>query len=124
MNPTIKYRNLFVQVLLVLVTCGLYVPYWYYQTCSELLSLRKSNQPEQPVVLWTILWFVPPLFFYSYYKQGELFEQIAPEYNRWLILVLWCFLPMAVWVIVQLRLNRVARGALPPEAGAQTAAVQ
>lgn len=114
MNAAVKYRNLGLQFLIAICTFGLYIPYWYYQTTQELASLMKPSQPEQPVVLWTILLFVPPLFFYSYFKQGELFEKLAPEYNRWLILALWCFFSPAVWIIIQLKLNKIALQPLPP----------
>lgn len=103
-NP-FQYRNLGVQVLLTVVTVGFYPIYWYYVTTQEMVTYLKR---EEPVFLWTVLWIVPILSFYSYYKQGEIFEQISPDINRWITLLLWVLFPPAVWIIIQMKLNKMA----------------
>src|SRR5690348_8824374 len=112
MNSPIRYRNMLVQVLLALVTCGLYTIYWFYVSNREMSDYLKR---EEPVFLWTLLLFVPLIAFYSHYKQGELFERISPDVNRWLIFALWIVFPPAVWAIIQSKLNRIARSLPAPD---------
>ncbi|MCM2322087.1 MAG: DUF4234 domain-containing protein [Oligoflexia bacterium] len=102
----IKRRSLWLQVLLMVVTFGLYSVYWFYWTSREMES-RLGR--DENVFLWTIFFVVPPLMLYSYYKQGEVYELMTSgSLNRWLIFVLWLFFPPAVWLILQLKLNELA----------------
>jgi len=103
--PPVKYRNMWVQVLLILITIGMYAVYWFYATANDIANTLKR---EEPTVLWTLLLFVPLVSFYSYYKYCELFETISPDMNRWILMLLWTFFPPAVWMIVQMKLNRIA----------------
>lgn len=108
MNRPIKYRNMWVQVLLMIVTLGFYAIYWFYQTFCEMQSLANDYDAE-PLLL-TILLFIPFAGLYSYYKHGEIYEKISAEkFNRWLLFVLWIVFSPAVWIIVQMELNRRAR---------------
>ena len=103
----IKYRNMFAQVGLMIITCGIYAIYWFYQTAQELgyLATRLRAEPG----LWTILLFIPFGGLYSYYKYGELYEEVSGEhFNRWILWLLWLFFSPAVWIIVQSELNRRA----------------
>ncbi len=107
MNRPVKYRNMFLQVLIFIVTLGLYSVYWYYQTCREMASLADDHDAEP--VLWTILLFIPFAGLYSYYKHGQLFEKISDEhFNRWILFILWIVFCPVVWVIVQMELNKKA----------------
>jgi hypothetical protein len=104
MANVIKKRNMVSQVLLMIVTCGIYAIYWFYQTASELKNI--ANDQEASPGLWTFLLFVPFGAFFSYYKYGELYEKISTErFNRWLLFVLWLVFSPAVWFIVQKDLN-------------------
>ena len=103
----ITKRNLLLQLLWTVLTFGLYLIYWYYATSREMADYLRR---DEPVWLWTLLLIVPPLSLYSYYKHGELFELITKEHmNRWLIVALWVFFPPAVWLVVQIRFNDIAR---------------
>lgn len=103
----VKRRNLGVQFLLMVVTFGFYSFYWYYVTMREMLTLLEKN--DENVFIWTVFLAIPFLFFYPYYKQGEAFEQLSNgAVNRWVMLFLWVFFPPAVWLIVQLKLNKIA----------------
>lgn len=107
MNPTVKYRNMLLQVVLIIVTLGIYAIYWFYQTCSEMKDL-SGDQTASPG-LWTVLLFIPFANFYSYYKYGQLFEKISDEHlNRWILFLLWVVFSPAVWFIVQMDLNKKA----------------
>ena len=107
MNPTVKYRNMLAQVFLVIITCGIYVIYWFYQTSVEMANL--DGDPDASPALWTVLLFLPPLAFYSHYKHAELFEDISSDHmNKWIVFILWIVFCPAVWFIVQSELNRRA----------------
>lgn len=103
----IKRRNFLAQIVLMIVSCGLYSLYWYYATCLE---MARHTGREENVLLWTVFLscFPIPVCLYAFYKQGELFERISPETNRWVIFALWSFFPPASWLIIQLKLNRLA----------------
>lgn len=106
----IKKRNMLVQVLLVIVTFGLYTIYWFYQTAQELKSLAHDESASP--ALWTVLLFVPFGAIFSYYKYGELYEKVSSEhFNRWLLFVLYLVFTPAVWFIVQTDLNGRAKTA-------------
>ncbi len=53
----IKYRNMILQVLLMIVTCGFYSFYWFYQVTRELKDDTR-NEDASPG-LWTVLLFIP-----------------------------------------------------------------
>lgn len=103
----IKRRSFLVQCLLMVVTFGLYSVYWYYATCQE---MARYTHREENVFLWTLFLgcFPVPICLYAFYKQGELFERISPDTNRWVVFFLWIFFMPAVWLIIQLKLNRLA----------------
>ncbi|MBL7995181.1 DUF4234 domain-containing protein [bacterium] len=109
----VKKRNMIAQVFLVIITLGIYVIYWFYQTASELKGI--ANDPEASPGLWTVLLFIPFGAFYSYYKYGELYEKVSTEkMNRWLLFVLWLVFSPAVWFLVQMDLNKRAEAAAIP----------
>ena len=103
----ITKRNLLLQLIWTTLTFGLYLIYWFYATSREMTDQLRR---EEPVWLWTLLLIIPPLSFYSYYKHAEAFEIVSKEsVSRWLILALWVFFPPAVWIVVQIKLNELAR---------------
>jgi hypothetical protein len=107
MENGVKYRNMWGQVGLMIVTIGIYAIYWFYQTATELKYLSK-DQSASPG-LWTVLLFIPFAGLYSYYKYGELFQKVGSEsLNRWILFLLWIVFSPAVWFIVQTDLNRKA----------------
>lgn len=109
MERQIKYRNMFVQVLLMIITFGFYAIYWFYQTACELKAIASDHNAEPG--LWTVLLFIPFGCFYSYYKYGELYQTVSTEgLNRWLLFLLWLVFSPAVWIIVQMDLNKRAQG--------------
>jgi len=107
MDTGVKYRNMWAQVGLVIITIGIYVIYWFYQTAKELKFL--GNDQNASPALWTVLLFIPFGALYSHYKYGELFQTVSTEkMNRWIIFLLWIVFSPAVWFIVQTELNRRA----------------
>lgn len=114
MAVVIKRRNLLLQVLWMFLTFGLYAIYWFYATSKE---MDEYLGKDDNILLWTIFFGFPILFFYSYYKQGELYELISNrDLNRWVIFALWVIFPPAVWIIVQNKLNHLAEQQQKPTA--------
>lgn len=110
MNGQVKYRNLLVQVLLMIVTLGIYGIYWFHQTAVEMKAL--SNDLETSPGLLTFLMFIPFANLYAVFKWGELYSKIAPgSFGPGLILLLWLIFSPVVWFTVQTELNRRARPA-------------
>jgi hypothetical protein len=117
MNHPVKYRNMFIQILLFIITLGIYSIYWYYQTVCEMKELVDDRETE-PVLL-TILLFVPLANLYSYYKHSELYEKMTTEhFNRWILFILWIVFCPVVWVLVQIDLNKRAEAGPSKAAGA------
>lgn len=96
-----------VQVVLLVVTFGIYSVYWFYQTSSELKFITKDS--EAAPTIWTLLLFVPFGNIYAFYKYSELFEKVSSEkVSKWVLFLLWlCFSP-AIWFLVQRDLNNLA----------------
>lgn len=108
MNNAIKRRNMFVQVILMIVTFGLYSIYWFYQTATELKAVARDDQASPG--LWTVLLFIPFGSFFSMYKYGEVYEKASTEkLNRWITFLLFLFFPPAVWFLAQSHLNERAQ---------------
>lgn len=108
----VKYRDMWLQVFIFIITLGIYSIYWFYVTAVEMKGLARDNNAEPG--LWTVLLFVPFANLYSYYKHGELYEKISSEHlNRWILFILWIVFSPAVWIIVQSELNRKATFNLP-----------
>jgi hypothetical protein len=107
MAAYIKNRNMIVQVILTIITLGIYTIYWFYQISMEMKNI--ANDTYASPALWTVLLFIPFGAFYSYYKFSELYERISVEkFNRWLLFVLYLVFSPAVWFIVQTDLNKRA----------------
>jgi hypothetical protein len=107
MDTQVKFRNMWGQVGLMIITIGFYAFYWFYSTCTEMRGLANDHAAEPG--LWTILLFIPFGCIYSYYKHGELYEKIASDkLNRWIIFILWIVFSPAMWFIVQTELNSKA----------------
>lgn len=113
-QSNVKYRDMWVQVALVIVTFGIYAIYWFHQTATEIKEI--SGDTEISPALLTILLFVPFGAIYSYYKYGELYEKINSEnINRWIIFILWFVFSPAVWFIAQTELNKRATYGRPSQ---------
>ena len=107
MNSQIKYRSMPIQVILVIVTLGIYCLYWFYQTAVELKD--ASGDTDASPALWLILLFVPFGALYSHYKYAEVYEKWSSDhFNKWLLWVIYFIFTPAVWFIVQTELNKRA----------------
>ena len=108
----IKYRNMFLQVVLSVITLGIYLViygiYWFHVTLGE-LQRANNRGPEVGHWKWTILFCIPLLDFFTFWHYaGEYTEFVREKYPRWLIFVLWIVFFPAVWFLAQRDLNRAA----------------
>ena len=102
----IKRRNMVVQVLLMIVTLGIYGIYWFYVTSKEMIAYRNLNGSAG---LWTVLMILPFIDLYASYKQGEAVEALTEgSINKWIIFILWLVFSPAAWFITQTELNNRA----------------
>ena len=102
----IQWRNMPMQVLLAVITVGIYAIYWFYVTSKEMVEYKHlGGNPT----LWTILLFIPWANFYAHYKQGEAVEALTDgAFSKWVIFILWLVFSPAVWFITQSELNKRA----------------
>ena len=99
----IKRRNMVVQVLLMIITLGIYGIYWFYVTSKEMIAYRNLNGSAG---LWTVLYIFPFVDLYSFYKQGEAVEALTEGgVNKWIVFILWLVFSPAAWFITQTELN-------------------
>ncbi len=104
----IKTRNLLMQVGLYIITLGIYGVYWYYSTLNE---LHIANGKAEGAGLWTVLLFVPILnLFALWHFSAEVGSFTGDKYPGFLLFILWIVFAPVVWLLVQLELNKAAKG--------------
>ncbi len=104
----IQQRNMGMQVLLMIITLGIYGIYWFYVTSREIVEYKGLDGSPG---LWTLLFLIPFVDLYAYYKQGEAVEALTDGgTNRWIIFILWLVFSPAAWFITQSELNKRATG--------------
>ena len=102
----IKHRNMWLQVLLFIITLRIYGIYWY---CSTFKEMVEHQDQEENAVLWTLLALTPIANLFSFWKYGGLVEGVTNnKYPQWLLFVLLIFIGLAAWLITQLELNKLA----------------
>lgn len=105
----IKRRNMWVQVLLFIITFGIYGIYWFYVTLDELY--RANGNDEGSGCLWTILYIIPIISLFAYWHQSYEYDKfINGRYPGIAIFILWIVFAPAVWFLVQRDLNAAAEG--------------
>ena len=104
----IKKRTMVMQVVLMIITLGIYAIYWYYSTLKE---LHVANGKDEGAGMWTVFLFLPLLnYFAMWHYSSEYAEFTAQKYPGLLIFLAWIiFLPI-IWFLVQTDLNRSADG--------------
>jgi hypothetical protein len=115
----IKYRDMWVQVFIFVITLGIYGIYWFYQTAVELAFLANDHDAEP--TLWTVLLIIPFGAIYSCYKYAQLYEKASSDkLNLWILFILWIVFSPAVWFIVQNELNKRAVSSQPDATAVRT----
>ena len=106
------------QVLLVIVTLGVYAVYWYYVTLKE---LHNANRKDEGAGLYTLLLLIPLVFLIAWWHYAsELSDFTDKKYPAILTFILWIAFPPAVWFLSQLELNRAAREARSASLGSSS----
>ena len=102
----IKERNMWAQVLLVIITFGIYAVYWFYSVSKEMLDYNgRSGSPG----LWTVGLFIPFVSLISWWKFSEQVEGITDgKFNVLLVFLAWWIFSPIVWFITQSRRNELA----------------
>ena len=102
----IKYRNMAMQVVLVIMTLGIYALYWFYVTLDE---LHKSNGNSEGSGFWTILSLIPFIQYFAYWHYANSYTEFVDErYPAITIFIVWVIFSPAVWFLVQSDLNKIA----------------
>ena len=106
----IKNRNMIMQVVLTIVTLGIYSIYWFYSTLKELhIANGKEDAGE---ILWTILMFIPLANLFALWHYSEECAAFTNDkYPTFLMFILWIFFSPAVWLLTQLELNEASTSA-------------
>ena len=105
----IKYRNMWVQVLLAIITLGIYSIYWFHVTLGELY--KANDHEDRRRWLWTLLYIIPFAQFFAYWHQGYQYDQfVNGKYPGIAIFILWIVFGPVVWFLLQRDLNQAAQG--------------
>ena len=103
----IKYRNMWVRVLYLILTLGIYSIYWFYVTLRE---LEVGNGKERSGWLWAVLYIVPFVNLIAYWRHSfEYAEFVEEKYPGIAIFILWIVFSPVVWFLVQSDLNKAAQ---------------
>ena len=97
------------QVVLAIITLGIYVLYWFYSTLKE---LQIANGKDERAVMWIIFLFIPILnYFAAWHYASEYAAFNGDKYPALLIFLAWIVFVPIVWFLVQTDLNKAADGA-------------
>jgi hypothetical protein len=102
----IKYRNMVMQVVLAIVTLGIYAIYWYYVSLDE---MHKANGKADGAGMWTVLSLIPIANLFAYWHHSSDYSEFTNgKYPGIAIFILWIVFSPVVWFLVQSDLNRAA----------------
>ena len=102
----IKRRELPMQVVLFIITLGIYGIYWLYVTNREIIE--RLGRDESPG-LWTFLTYVPIAQWFAYWKHGGRLDEVSDgRYSQLIVFLAWIVFPPIVWVLTQTELNKLA----------------
>ena len=102
----IKYRNMVMQVILYIITVGIYGIYWFYATLKE---LHQANGSAAGAGWWTALSIIPIANLFAVWHHAHQYAQfIGEKYPGIAIFILWLVFAPAVWFLAQRDLNRAA----------------
>ena len=102
----IKKRNMMMQVVLVIITLGIYAIYWFYSTLKE---LHIANSKDEGAGKWTFFLVIPILnYFAAWHYASEYAEFTSEKHPALLIFLAWIVFWPIVWFLVQTDLNKAA----------------
>ena len=104
----IKYRNMVMQVVLFIITLGIYGIYWYYVSLKEMhIANRRAEVGSGK---WTLLLLIPVAYLFALWHYAQEYAKFSGDrYLGIVIFILELLLDPVVWFLVQRDLNRSAR---------------
>ncbi|MFP3132133.1 MAG: DUF4234 domain-containing protein [Candidatus Nanopusillus sp.] len=97
-----KERNILLVYILGVITLGVYIIYWLYETKKELNELG-ANIPS------FILYFIPIVNIYWLYRYTKGWTQVTKKNDAILYFIVFYFLGIVMPYLVQKSLNEIAR---------------
>ncbi len=110
----IKERNIGLCIILSIVTCGIYGLYWYICLTDDTNTAANAEGPSGIVALLLTLVTCNLYSIYWGYKQGEKIDAakqsrgMESSDSKVLYLILYLFIPIVAWVLMQNELNKMA----------------
>ena len=102
----IKRRNMVVQIILMIVTLGIYAIYWFHVTLKE---LHRANGNDEGAGMWTFFSIIPLVQLFAFWHHSfEYARFVDNKYPGIAIFILWIVFNPVVWFLVQNDLNRAA----------------
>ena len=72
----IKERNMIMQVLLVIITLGIYAVYWFYVTLKE---MHIANGKDAGAGVWTVLALIPLANLFTWWHYSMEYEEFCKQ---------------------------------------------
>lgn len=105
----IENRSIVKEILLSIITCGIYGIIWLYKMMKEAVSVKDAN--DSGMVEFLVSWFIPCVGFYlaeKKFAEGCAAKGIAHEDKTILYVILGIVFPIANYCIMQSELNKLA----------------
>ena len=113
-SPTVTDESAFtqaslgIQVLLFIVTLGIYGIYWYY---SRMVELNNGTNVHLSPGIYTIFLFIPFAHLYTFWKVSEGGEAVTDQTQVVLFLLFFFGITSPIaWYLIQSGINRHASG--------------
>lgn len=112
------YIGMAQHVLLLLLTCGIWLYVWIYRTTGYLNRL-EDEEPQNPTTKLLLCMFVPFYFIYWMYKNAQRLDKLAAQNGvasdlTTLCLILAIFVPIIPPILMQDKINAIAAGGGTP----------
>ena len=115
------YIGMVQHVLLLLLTCGIWLYVWIYRTTGT-LNRVEDEPPRNPTTKLLLCMFVPFYFIYWTYQSAQRVDKLAMQCGgssdlTTLCLILAIFVPVIPPILMQSKINDIASGNLSAPAG-------
>ena len=106
------YVSMGVHILLMLVTCGIYLLVWNYKT-TDFLNGIEGEEDRNPTTKLLLCMFVPFYMIYWIYVSAQRIDKLAASKgiasdSTTLCLILAILFPIGAYVIMQDKINKIA----------------
>lgn len=94
-----------IQIVLAVVTFGLYTIYWWYKTNAQ---FDEGTNADLDPTIQTVLYIIPPITLYALWKFSNSVEDVIGQ-SAIVLFVLSIVFPPAFWFLVQSGINDLAQ---------------